>query len=115
MTYIDGFMAAVPRDKKADYIAYSKKFEAIFKEYGATAYVEGWGDDVPEGKLTSMPMAVKCKETETVIFSWVLWKDKAARTDAWAKMEEDSRFTETEMPCDGKRMIFGGFDMIVGA
>jgi uncharacterized protein YbaA (DUF1428 family) len=87
----------------------------VFKEHGALKLVECWGDDVPEGNITSFPMAVKCKEDETVVFSWVLWPSKQARNEGMKKIMEDPRMSpdNNPMPFDGKRLIYGGFDIIV--
>ena len=85
----------------------------IFKEFGALRVVECWGDDVPEGKLTSFPMAVKCEPDETVVFSWVEWPSKQIRDEGMQKTMADPRMASCEMPFDGKRMIFGGFQAIV--
>ncbi len=86
---------------------------AIFKEFGALKSVECWGDDVPDGKLTSFPMAVKKEPGETVVFSWLVWPDKAARDAGWAKMMQDPRLQPgaNPMPFDGKRLIYGGFEV----
>ena len=115
MTYVDGFVAAVRSDKKDEYIEFSKKMGPIMKEFGALSSVDCWGDDVPEGKLTSFPMAVKLEEGEVVCFSWMTWPDKATRDAGMEKMMKDPRFKEENMPMpfDGKRMIYGGFQMIV--
>ena len=115
MTYIDGFIAAVPTSALETYREYSSKFAGIFKEYGASRVVENWGDDVPEGELTSFPMAVKRKDEETVVFSWIEWPSKEVRMEAWQKMESDERFhpDANPMPFDGKRMIYGGFSQIL--
>lgn len=115
MKYIDGFVAAVPTSSIEVYRQYANSFAKIFKEYGALRVVESWGDDVPDGKLTSFPMAVQCQEGETVVFSWIEWPSKEARMTAWEKMQADVRFhPETSpMPFDGKRMIYGGFQQIV--
>lgn len=72
MSYVDGFVAAVPHENKAKFLEHAKKSAAIFKEYGALKVVENWGDDVPDGKLTSFPMAVKAEAGESVVFSWVI-------------------------------------------
>ncbi len=114
MTYIDGFVAAVPNANKAKFIEHAKKFSSLFKEYGALKQVECWGDEVPDGKLTSFPLAVKKQPDETVVFSWIIWPSKQAREMAWAKMMEDPRMKPDNMtmPFDGKRIIFGGFEVI---
>ncbi|WP_420347422.1 DUF1428 domain-containing protein [Pelagibius sp.] len=115
MAYVDGFVAAVPNDKKADYLKHAEESAAVFKEFGALKAVECWGDDVPDGELTSFPMAVKCEAGETVVFSWVVWPSKAARDEAWQKVMEDPRMQpdHNPMPFDGKRLIYGGFEMIM--
>jgi uncharacterized protein YbaA (DUF1428 family) len=86
---------------------------AIFKEYGATRVVETWGDDVPEGKITDFRRSVQATPDETVVLSWVTWPDKAARDAGWAKMMQDSRMAAHDMPFDGKRMIYGGFEALL--
>ena len=115
MNYVDGFLVAVPNENKETYIEYARMFGEIFKEYGALRVVECWGDNVPDGELTSFPMAVQCQEGETVVFSWVTWPSKELREQSWAKMMEDDRFSpeKNPMPFDGKRFIYGGFQMIV--
>lgn len=115
MTYVDGFVAAVPNDKKADYLKHAEKSAEVFKEFGALKAVECWGDDVPDGELTSFPLAVKCEAGETVVFSWVAWPSKAVRDEAWQKVMEDPRMQpeHNPMPFDGKRLIYGGFEMIM--
>lgn len=114
MTYIDGMIAPVAKDKKAAYLDHARKAGEIFKEYGALGIVECWGDDVPDGKLTSLPMAVKLEPGETVVLSWITWPDKATRDEGMKKVMEDARMHSKEMamPFDGKRMIFGGFEKI---
>ena len=113
MTYVDGFVAAVPNANKQKYVDHARRAAKMFKEFGASKLVECWGDDVPDGKLTSFPMAVKKADDETVVFSWVVWPSKKARDEGWAKMMEDERMKMEDMPFDGKRMIYGGFEMVV--
>jgi uncharacterized protein YbaA (DUF1428 family) len=115
MTYIDGFVAAVPTANREKFKKHADEAAAIFKEYGALSVVESWGDDVPEGKITSFPMAVQRKDDETVVFSWIVWPSKEARKAAWDKMMADPRMKPeaNPMPFDGKRMIYGGFEPIV--
>lgn len=117
MSYVDGFVVPVKTVDKQAYIDHAKEMAEIFKEYGVLKIVETWGDDVPEGEVTSFPMSVKCQEDETVVFSWALWPSKEARDKAWADMMEDPRMQPgaTPMPFDGKRMIYGGFETIVDA
>ncbi|GAA3527105.1 DUF1428 domain-containing protein [Zobellella aerophila] len=115
MNYVDGFVAAVPTKNKELYIRYARDAALVFKEHGALKLVECWGDDVPEGKLTSFPMAVKCREDETVVFSWILWPSREVRDRAMPKVMEDPRLQAEAkpMPFDGKRLIYGGFAMVV--
>ena len=100
MAYVDGFVLAVPTAKKDTYQALAKKMAPLFKEHGALKVVECWGEDVPEGKLTSFPMAVKCEEGESVVFSWLVWPSKEARQAVWVAMMKDESFQpgENEMP-----------------
>lgn len=113
--YIDGFVAAVPNANKEAYKAHAVDAAAIFKDHGAQRLVECWGDDVPDGKLTSFPMAVKKQDDETVVFSWVVWADKAARDAGWQKIMADERMApgRSPTPFDGKRVIYGGFDVLL--
>ena len=115
MNYVDGFVAAVPTANKDAYREHAERAAKVFKEFGALGVVECWGDDVPEGKLTSFPLAVQRKADETVVFSWVTWPSRAARDDGWKKVMADPRLQpETNpMPFDGKRLIYGGFETIV--
>lgn len=114
MTYIDGFVVAVPTANREAYVTYAGKAAEIFKDLGALRLVEAWGDDVPTGKTTDFYMAVKAKPEETVLFSWIEWPSKEVRDAAMARMMEDPRFKEMgEMPFDGQRMIYGGFLPVV--
>jgi uncharacterized protein YbaA (DUF1428 family) len=115
MKYVDGFVAAVPTANRETYLKHAQTMAAVCKENGALEVVECWGDDVPEGKLTSFPMAVQRKENETVIFSWVVWPSRAVRDEGMKKAMADPRMDmETHpMPFDGKRLIYGGFEMIL--
>jgi uncharacterized protein YbaA (DUF1428 family) len=115
MNYVDGFVVAVPTANRELYRQHATKAAMVFQEYGALNVVECWGDDVPEGKLTSFPMAVKCQTDETVVFSWVTWPSRQVRDEAWKKVMSDPRMQPdaNPMPFDGKRLIYGGFEMIV--
>jgi uncharacterized protein YbaA (DUF1428 family) len=114
MAYVDGFVLAVPTVQRAAYQKIAEDAATVFKEYGALKVVECWGDDVPEGKLTSFPMAVKCEADETVVFSWIIWPSRETRDQGNQQVMADPRMQPAEaMPFDGKRMIFGGFEMIV--
>ena len=115
MAYIDGFVFSVPNDNKQAFIVHAREAAVVFKEYGALEIRECWGEDIPEGEVTSFPMAVQCKDDETVCFSWVTWESKIARDDAMKKCMDDPRLSpeSNPMPFDGKRMIFGSFDVVV--
>jgi len=117
MNYVDGFVAAVPTANKEKFLRHAQEGAVVFKEAGALQVVECWGDDVPEGKLTSFPMAVQRKDDETVIFSWIVWPSKAVRDEGMKKVMADPRMNpETNpLPFDGKRVIFGGFQVLVSA
>lgn len=117
MDYVDGFVAAVPTANREIYRQHAEKAAVVFKEHGALSLVECWGDDVPEGKLTSFPMAVQRQADETVVFSWITWPSKQVRDEGMKKVMEDPRLQPdtNPMPFDGKRLIYGGFQMIVNA
>jgi uncharacterized protein YbaA (DUF1428 family) len=115
--YIDGFVAAVPTASREAYKKHVEMVAPAFKEHGALKLVECWGEDVPDGKLTSFPMAVKKKDDETVVFSWIVWPSKQVRDDAMKKILADPRFHPdvNPMPFDGKRLIHGGFEILLEA
>jgi uncharacterized protein YbaA (DUF1428 family) len=119
MSYIDGFVIAVPSGNRKKFIEHAKKSDSVFMELGATRVLECWGDDVPEGKMTDFRRAVQANNDETIVFSWIEWPDKATRDAAMSKMGEmmksDDRVNpeKNPMPFDGKRMIFGGFAPVV--
>ena len=123
MSYIDGFVIAVPTADKQKFIDHANKIDGMFLEMGATRVIECWGDDVPEGKTTDFRMAVKATDDESVAFSWIEWPDKKTRDAGMAKMTEimenpdkvDPRMdpAKNPMPFDGSRMIFGGFEQVV--
>ena len=117
MTYVDGFLCAVPVSSKAAFRAHAEKAAAAFKKHGALSVVECWGDELPEGKVNSMHTAVLRKPDETVVFSWITWPSKAVRDAAMPKAMADPDLNPgtNPMPFDGSRMIFGGFEMIVDA
>ena len=112
MKYVDGFLAAVPAANKAEYTQFARTSAQVFKDHGALSVVDCWGDDVPEGKLTSMPLAVKRQGDEVVAYGWVTWPSKEARVAGMAKVMADPRMSGMKMPFDGQRMIFGGFEVI---
>lgn len=115
MNYVDGFVAAVPTANKEAFIRHASDAAVVFREYGVLQVVECWGDDVPQGKQTSFPMAVKCRDDETVIFSWLVWPSREVRDEAMPRIMEDPRLQPdvNPMPFDGQRLIYGGFDVVV--
>jgi uncharacterized protein YbaA (DUF1428 family) len=114
MSYIDGFVIAVPDANREKFIAHASTFDAIFLEFGATRVTECWADDVPEGKLTDFRRAVQARQGESVVFSWIEWPDKATRDAGMETFMKDPRMEAAgDMPFDGKRMIFGGFTPVI--
>ena len=119
MSYIDGFVIAVPTAKKEEFIEHARKGDSIFIDFGATRVLENWADDVPEGKVTDFRKAVQAKEDESVVFSWIEWPDKETRDAAMSKMMSedfsDDRLDpeKNPVPFDGSRLIYGGFTPIV--
>lgn len=117
MSYVDGCVFAVPTANREKFKKHAESASVIFKENGALSIVECWGDDVPDGKVTSFPLAVKLKGDETVVFSWIVWPDKITRDAGMQKMMADPRMQQdvNPMPFDGQRMIFGGFNILMQA
>ena len=115
MTYVEGFIVAVPTENKETYRRHAAQAVPLFEEFGATRLMEAWASDVPEGKVTDFRKAVQAKEAESVVFSWFEYPSKDARTAANARMMSDPRMKEmgASMPFDGKRMIFGGFEAVL--
>jgi uncharacterized protein YbaA (DUF1428 family) len=115
MTYVEGFVVAVPTANREEYQRHAAEAAPLFKEFGVVRMVETWGDDVPDGKVTDFKGAVQAREGETVVFSWFEYPDKATRDAANEKMMADPRMKEmgANMPFDGQRMILAGFDGIV--
>ena len=117
MNYIDGYVVPVPTANRDAYRRAAELGAVVFKECGALSVVECWGDDVPEGKVTSFPMAVQKKEDETVVFSWITWPSRAARDEGMKRAMADPRLKAAMEPMafDGKRMIYGGFQVLFSA
>ena len=115
MTYFEGFIVPVPEAKKDAYQAHAKRFAPLVQDIGVARMVETWDSDVPEGKVTDFRKAVDAKPDEKVVFSWFEYPNRAARDATNEKMMSDERMKEmgADMPFDGKRMIFSGFDAIV--
>ncbi|HSG54177.1 MAG TPA: DUF1428 domain-containing protein [Paracoccaceae bacterium] len=108
--YIQGFIVPVPADKKEEYRAVAQKFTDLMKPHGLVEMVEAWEADVPDGKLTDFRRAVNLVEGEKVVFSWVIWPDKATCDAAHEKMVHGM---DMEIPFDGARMVWGGFEPLV--
>jgi uncharacterized protein YbaA (DUF1428 family) len=117
MTYVDGFVVPVPKKKLKAYFAMAKKFGVVVREHGALEMRECVADDVKKGKWTSFPRSVKLKAGETVIFSYIVYKSRKDRDRVMAKVMKDKRLASMmdpkKIPFDGKRMIFGGFKVMV--
>lgn len=114
MTYYSGFLLAVPTANRQKYIDMAQGAWPMFKRYGAIRMVECWGADVPHGKVTDFYMATKAKDDETVVFSWIEWPDRATADAGFEKMMSDPEMKmPPEMPFDGIRMMWGGFDPIL--
>ena len=115
MPYVDGFVLAVPKANLEAYKEMARLGGQVWMEHGALSYVETIADDVPYGELTSFPRAVQAKDDEVVVFSWATYPDRAARDATMAKVMADPRLKggPDDMPFDGKRMIFGGFQSFI--
>ncbi|WP_267550047.1 DUF1428 domain-containing protein [Rhizobium rhizogenes] len=115
MSYVDGFILAVPKDKIEAYKAQARRAGEVWREHGALSYVEAIGDDVPYGELTSFPRAVLATEDEVVVFSWITYESRQSRDEILKKVMADPRLQDDmqNMPFDGKRLIYGGFDIFL--
>ena len=117
MSYVDGFVVPVPKKKLAAYRSMARKAGKVWREHGALDYKECIAEDVKMGKLTSFPRSVKLRAGETLFFSWILFKSRAHRDRVNAKVMKDPRLASmmdpSAMPFDGKRMIYGGFKVLV--
>lgn len=115
MSYIDGYVIAVPTENKEDFIEHARMMDSILMDFGALRVMECWEDDVRDGKNTDFRRAVNAKNGESIVFSWVVWPDKETRQKADERIHEiaktDPRFSQEDnpVPFDGARMIFGGF------
>ena len=117
MAYVDGFVLPVPKKNREAYVKMARKAGKVWRDHGALDYKECVADDVKVGKRTSFPRSVKLKTGETVIFSYITYKSRADRDRVFAKVMKDPRLAKMmdpkAMPFDGKRMIFGGFKVMV--
>lgn len=110
MSYVSGFLVPVPDDRKEDYRKMAADAWQMFRDYGALEIMEAWGEDVRDGKVTDFRRAVQAREGESVVFSWIVWPDRATADAAEKKMRADDGMTmPADPPMDGKRMVFGGF------
>lgn len=119
MAYVDGFIVPVPKKNLADYRKIARKAGKVWREHGALDYRECVAEDVKVGKWTSFPQSVKLKPNETVVFAWITYKSRKHRDKVNAKVMKDPRLASMmdpkAMPFDGKRMIYGGFEVFVSA
>lgn len=115
MTYIDGFVTPVLPGRDEEYAAFAREMAAILREHGALQMVEALSDDVPHGKQTDFWRAVAAADGERIAFSWIVWADRATRDAGMAKVMADARMRTDDVPFDMKRMIFGGFAVVVDA
>jgi uncharacterized protein YbaA (DUF1428 family) len=118
MAYVDGFVVPLPQKNKEAYRDMAQKCGTIWREHGALQFRECIAEDVKPGKLTSFPQSVNLEEGETVIFSWIVYESRAHRDEVNEKVMKDPRMAEmmapgADMPFDGKRMIYGGFEVLV--
>jgi uncharacterized protein YbaA (DUF1428 family) len=113
MAYVDGFVLAVSKDRLEEYKRFTAKAGEVWMEHGALTYVESVADDVPYGEVTSFPRAVQATDDEVVVFSWATYRDRAHRDAVMAKVMADERLKGQDMPFDGKRLIWGGFDIFL--
>lgn len=117
MPYVDGFVLPLPEKNVDAYREVARKCGAIWREHGALEFRECIAEDVKPGKLTSFPQSVNLEPGETVIFSWIVYESRAKRDEVNDKVMKDPRMAEmmdpATMPFDGKRMIYGGFEVLV--
>ena len=113
MPFLDITVIPVPTANREAYLAHSRASTIVFKDHGATRVTETWGEDIPDGKRTDFNKAVQLQPGETVAVGWITWPDKATRDAGWEKLMTDARLSSTEMPFDGKRMIYGGFEVLL--
>lgn len=112
MAYVTGFLTPVKIADRERYIESARKSWPLFQKYGALEQVETWGVDVPPGKVTGFDLAVKQEEGEVPVFSWLRWPDRATADKCWEQMQNDPGFADMDMPFDGKRMMWGGFEPV---
>jgi uncharacterized protein YbaA (DUF1428 family) len=115
--YVDGFVIPVPKKNMPAYRRMARTAGTVWREHGAVEYIECAADDVKPGKLTSFPQSVKLKADETVVFSWIVYKSRKHRDSVLKKVMADPRFIKMadpkNAPFDGKRLIYGGFKLLI--
>lgn len=110
--YVSGFVIPVPEESKEAYRALAAETAGVFRDYGCTEIVEAWEEDVQDGQQTDFRKAVKAEPGEKIVFSWMVWPDKATADAGYAKMMGDGRLNPDDMPFDGRRLVWGGFSSI---
>ena len=119
MSYVDGFIVPVPKKKLRAYRGMARKAGKVWREHGALEFRENVADDVKVGRWTSFPRSVKLKRSETVVFSYIVYRSRKDRDRVLAKVMKDKRLAKMmnpkAMPFDARRMIYGGFKTIVKA
>ncbi|MFW2343367.1 DUF1428 domain-containing protein [Brevundimonas sp.] len=113
MAFLDIVIIPVPTANKAAYLEHSRQSTVFFKEQGALKVTECWGEDVPDGKVTDFKKSVQLEDGETVAVGWITWPDRATRDAGWEALMKDDPMARLDMPFDGKRMIYGGFDVLI--
>ena len=113
MTYVDGMVCAVPAANKEAYREHGRNAAALFRKHGALSVAEAWGDDVPEGETNSMHTAVMRKNDKTAVFSWIVWPSRTVRDEGVKNAMADPAMQVDAMPFDGRRVIYGGFEVIL--
>lgn len=114
LTYYTGMVAAVPTANRQKYIDHVRIAWPLFEKFGATRMIETWGVDTPKGKVTDFQGAVNARDDETIVFTWIEWPDRATADTAWTDMQDDPGMAAmAEMPFDGSRMIYGGFEPLM--
>ncbi len=113
MSYVDGFVTPVPNANKQLYIEHSRIVGAKFRSLGATAWVQCWADEIPEGQETSFGNSVRCEPDESVCFAWITWPSKDVRNQAMAALRTDKEMANAPNLFDRTRMIVGGFEAVV--
>lgn len=114
--YVDGFVVPVPKANVEAYRRMAREAGEIWREHGALEFVECVADDVHDGEVTSFPRSVQLREDEVVVFSWITYRSRAHRDEVNEKVMSDARIADMkpeDMPFDGKRLVWGGFETIV--